>query len=434
MEFWATAGSDDPTACWAPASDECNPDVYFDADNEAAAVKYLGSHGVDHVHALVDGRMDGWQMISTYDNYDACGYGDFVSRGGVAVSLVCFLSPSTYPLRLVFVCLCLGFPPCSLAPLPSFPCPPALQYPNLSNLTDAELVTLGGKLASLYCRSDVISGVQVDLEPFTEPYEASLTLFIAATSAAMRSEEGNAGNGCVSDAHPDGRAVSYFTFAHSQSHDFGTSALGANGFFVFSMYDLDPKPADGGMMYNTVAEFKEKLRYELNYIPAVVGSNVHFTMAVPISASCHEYEQYVPGPQPGCGPACTPETNTAKMHEYVQGMFDVLLSDDVRSAFGNLFCMNSTAQSQFLGLSFWVYTPECSYPPMRWFSNNFLPTTPTASVDAVLHEHLHKLSSSALCAPPDTYVCCLVAVVFGVWCLVFGLLTAWFVRLASPQV
>ena len=30
--------------------------------------------------------------------------------------------------------------------------------------------------------------------------------------------------------------------------------LGPNGYYVFSAYDLDPKPEDGGFMYNTPDE------------------------------------------------------------------------------------------------------------------------------------------------------------------------------------
>jgi hypothetical protein len=32
--------------------------------------------------------------------------------------------------------------------------------------------------------------------------------------------------------------------------------LGPNGYYVFSAYDLDPKPEDGGFMYNTPDEVR----------------------------------------------------------------------------------------------------------------------------------------------------------------------------------
>ena len=51
-------------------------------------------------------------------------------------------------------------------------------------------------------------------------------------------------------------------------------------------------------MHNTVEEFKGKMALEMESIlPAIKrndGKTQKFTLALPIGASCHEYEQYVP--------------------------------------------------------------------------------------------------------------------------------------------
>ena len=68
-------------------------------------------------------------------------------------------------------------------------------------------------------------------------------------------------------------------------------------------------------------------------------------LAVPLSASCHEYEQYVPGEY--CGPSCTPYNNLAlniTMIDYVEVLFDVLRDDD-------LFVMDEEGNSRFLGMN-----------------------------------------------------------------------------------
>lgn len=129
----------------------------------------------------------------------------------------------------------------------------------------------------------------------------------------------------------------------------------------------------------------------------VLGSTGRFTLALPLAASCHEYEQYVPMRGAGCGPACAARSNSAQMHEYVQEAFNVLLDPATTNATGGLFCLNATAESQFLGLSLWTWTYGTTYPPMKWFDNAFLPATPSAATLQVLRDNLPRLSDGTTC-------------------------------------
>lgn len=340
IEFWALKGH--PTACNAPASmnkNECNVSIFYDPQNAAAAEVYRATEGVKSTVALIDSRMDGWEQIKTYDNFDGCKFGDF--------------------------------------------------YPNLVNLTDAGIERLANETAKLYCAQQIVDGVQVDLEPYKEPYKANLEKYIAAVGKNFL--DVNSEFGCRNAGHPAGRTVAYFTFAHNHKPSFTTS-LGPNGYYVFSGYDLWPKPADGGFMYNSPAEFADNLRQEITYIRPVIGTTGHFTFALPLGASCHEYEQYVPMKGNGCGPACEALTAPYKMHQYAQAAFDVLLDPKITAATKNLFCLKH-GSSQFLGISWWSYSYQMTYPPMKWFDNEFLPGQPPPQALEVSAANLGKLST-----------------------------------------
>mmetsp|Transcript_70102 Transcript_70102/g.169709 ORF Transcript_70102/g.169709 Transcript_70102/m.169709 type:complete len:500 (+) Transcript_70102:21-1520(+) len=341
-----------PHSCWAPAqSPACNISVFYDPVNAEAAMVYREAQGVTSVVALLDGRLDGWQQIQTYNDYDGCKFGDF--------------------------------------------------YPNLNNLTHAQRTKLAQDLGHLYCKGDTLTAVQVDLEPYKPLYEDAINDFVGQVAQVLR-DEGSEYN-CRNANWPNGRSVSYFTFAHSQSMKFTTDVLGANGYYVFSGYDLYPKPEDGGFMYNNVTEFGQKLRYELNFIRPVIGSVGHFTLALPFAASCHEYEQYKPMHGDGCGPACEPLTNSALMHEYVQEAFNVLLDPATTRALGGVFCQSKADASQFLGLSWWTWTHEMTYPPMKWFANDFFPVTPSQASLNILKTNLPKLADgTTTCISQDS--------------------------------
>merc|ERR1711907_819068 len=75
VEFWPKKEA--PQACWAPAKDTCNFTSYYDPNNKKAADTYSSTAGVSQIVALLDARLDGWNMITQYDNNDACNFGDF---------------------------------------------------------------------------------------------------------------------------------------------------------------------------------------------------------------------------------------------------------------------------------------------------------------------------------------------------------------------
>jgi hypothetical protein len=300
--------------------------------------------------------MDGWTQIQEYNNYDGCKFGNF--------------------------------------------------YPDLSNLTDAGLKLLAQNTAELYCQCDEchrIDGVQVDLEPYNDRYVQPLKAFVGHLGVALLDDDGK--HGCKTTDHPKGRSVSYFTFAHrmtpSSPGGYFNDALGPNGYYVFSLYDLAPKPGDGGFDFNTVVEFKERMVNEMKSIPVAIarkdGTNQKFTLALPIGASCHEYEAYVPMKGNGCGDACEPKLNNATMKDYVVGWMDILTSDETAKAYPGLFCVNKAKDSAFLGLSLWSYSYQMTYPPMKWFNNEFLPGTPPADAMAVLRERLPSLVNGPNC-------------------------------------
>jgi hypothetical protein len=337
VEFWPSKTS--KQACWAPADpDSCNATSYYDKNNKLAASEYAKAPGVKSITALLDARMDGWNMIQDYNSYDACDFGDF--------------------------------------------------YPNLNNLTAPQIESLAQYTAKLYCADENLGGIQVDLEPYQDPYKESLEAFVKALATNMRDADGK--NGCKTDSYPSGRTTSYFTFAHRMRDTFYNESLGDNGIYVFSGYDLKPKNL--AFEYNNVTEFGINLEEELTHIQKAIGPNGKFTLALPIAASCHEYEQYVPMHGDGCGPACqmfdANKDQGITMDQYVQKAMDIVTD----SKWGDLFQIREGGQ--FLGLSFWVWTYDMTYPPMKWFNNVFLPATPSSKTLAILKTELPKLQKA----------------------------------------
>merc|ERR1712072_1644202 len=329
VEFWPK--NKNIKECWAPATSECNFTSYYDPNNRKAADEYASTGGVSQIVSLIDSRLDGWNMIKDYNNDDACNFGDF--------------------------------------------------YPNLNNLSDTQLGQLAQQTAKLFCQDSNLGGVQIDLEPYQDPYKESLETFIKAMSTEMKDESGD--NGCKDDVHPKGRTTSYFTFAHRTRTEFTEEILGDNGYYVFSGYDLRPKNL--AFEYNNVTEFGNNLKSEIPEIRRAIKNGGKFTLALPIAASCHEYEHYVPMHGEGCGPACQPYDSGATMAQYVQKMMDIVTAKENKDVF------TFKEGGQFLGLSFWVWTYDMTYPPMKWFNNLFLPATPSADVLTILKKELPKL-------------------------------------------
>merc|ERR1712194_437483 len=181
------------------------------------------------------------------------------------------------------------------------------------------------------------------------PYKESLDNFVTALARNMKDDDSK--NGCKDTAHPAGRTTSFFTFASIMNATF----------------------------YNN----------SLAHIPAAIGPNGKFTLALPIAASCHEYEQYVPMHGDGCGPACqmfdANKDQGITMDQYVQAGMDVVTDPKWGDLFQIVEC------GQFIGLSFWTWTYDMTYPPMKWFNNVFLPPTPSSKTLTILKTELPKL-------------------------------------------
>jgi len=98
-------------------SDSSDPyQVYFDASAQQAANTYQKTSGVEWIVTVIDGRMDGGESWS----------------------------------------------------------------PDFSKITPAGAQTWAHNTASLYCSYPVVDGIQIDLEPFTEPYLDNLLVFFEA--------------------------------------------------------------------------------------------------------------------------------------------------------------------------------------------------------------------------------------------------------------
>jgi hypothetical protein len=339
IEFWPTKGN--PDACHEPATDGCNYTSFYDTNNEQSVAVYAKTEGVEQVIALLDSRLDGMTQIKEFDNNDACNFGDF--------------------------------------------------YPNLNNLTTTQIGNLAQQTARLFCRDDNLGGVQIDLEPYADPYKQSLETFIHAMHDSFMDESGE--NGCKTTTHPEGRTVSYFTFAHNTRDDFWKTIMGPNGYFVFSGYDINPQggdpsvPEKDSFLFSNVSQFGKNLEAEIPEIQRAIQGGGKFSLAIPISASCHEYEHYVPMHGDGCGPACQPWNSGATMAQYVQKAMDIITD----AKWGETLKIKDGGQ--FLGLSFWVWTYDMTYPPMKWYNNLFLPTQPSKDVLQILKTELPKLQA-----------------------------------------
>ena len=68
------------------------------------------------------------------------------------------------------------------------------------------------------------------------------------------------------------------------------------------------------------------------------------------------------------------------MLDYVKAWMKVLTDPAVTKATNGLFCVSEENDSQFLGTSLWSFSYQMTYPPMKWFDNEFLPGTPPDSV------------------------------------------------------
>jgi len=252
------------------------------------------------------------------------------------------------------------------------------EFPDLRNASHAQLATLATQIAQAYCTYPQVSGLQVDLEPYAHEYQASLNTLMGLLSAALRGSE----HGCKDQTHPAGRALSLFAFPEALQGTGLVEALGPNGYIIVSGYDLYTPDMGDKSMYNTPASYKAKLQQEVDSIHSICGAaGVPFSLAIPISASTHEYEKYTPGKY--CGDICTPHTNPSTMVDYVTAALDIVDGNP------EVFQL-SNSTSLFRGLSLWLWTGPGSdaveYP--NHSGNLWTPGNPGPDVLKIMKQRL----------------------------------------------
>jgi len=263
-----------------------NPyEVYFDANAQAAANTYQKTQGVQWVVEVIDGRMDGGESWS----------------------------------------------------------------PDFSKITPAEAQIWADNTATLYCSYAVVDGIQIDLEPFIEPYLDNLLVFLKQLSNDLTSKERN----CVSTEHPNGRSLSAFMFASAATSQV-FQALGPNGYVTISGYDLSSAPAGTP---STPQQFQTSLESAVDIIVANANAyNGSFVLGIPAAASTHEFESYHPQGKPVV-------TGYPQL-DYVKAALSVI---DAKGLLKN---------QRFLGTALWGFSSTMSYPPNS--KNTFSPNQPFA--------------------------------------------------------
>ena len=274
-------------------------------------------------------------------------------------------------------------------PCPCTTCPcPCGESPTFDSITNASLNTVALGITEKFCQSEHVGGVHIDLEPLgITKYHGSVVSFLTSMAAGLAATD------CKSTAFPTGRSLSVFGFAEDLSSDI-LDALGPNGMVIISGYDLYPDLNSAGQddfQFNSIVEYKNKLSRQLNATQlALKNHKTSFSLAIPISASSHEYESYTPS-KLYCGPACTGMSNTVTMSDYINAAYDVM-SYPEHSEF--LAMHDGTAKdptpSQFRGSTLWLMsgpqTPNWEYP--KHSGNMWSPTHPNADAYKTLMERL----------------------------------------------
>jgi hypothetical protein len=227
----------------------------------------------------------------------------------------------------------------------------ASYSPDLSKRTEAEVLAWADDTAALYCSFPIVGGLQVDLEPIKDPYTTHLTLFIQRLSSNLRSRERN----CVCAAHPNGRSISVFGFPEAATPEMW-KALGPNGYYMMSGYDLSSAPAGTPSQPDVyLTAYTSAVKEMVSSAQAAKGK---FMIGIPASASAHEFETY-----------------TTEKGVVTKGAQSQLLYTQAAVEHSASLCSNE----QFLGLALWGFTSAASYPPHT--HNLFMPGHPFANDD-----------------------------------------------------
>eukprot|EP01113_Clastostelium_recurvatum_P028003 TRINITY_DN3392_c0_g1_i2.p1 TRINITY_DN3392_c0_g1~~TRINITY_DN3392_c0_g1_i2.p1 ORF type:complete len:359 (+),score=87.02 TRINITY_DN3392_c0_g1_i2:28-1104(+) len=263
--------------------------TYFSAESQEAAMAYSKVPGVQSIITVVDGRMDGGQDWS----------------------------------------------------------------PDLSKLTPVQLQTWANVTAATYCNNVLVSGIQIDLEPFRPPYEAATLVFLKQLAANLISET----FGCVNSWWPTGRSISVFMFAEAAT-EVVFSALGPNGFVIVSGYDLSTAPPGTPL---TPQQYRTNLDAAIKTIlTSARAYNGKFMLGIPAAASTHEFTTYV-----------DQDTGIVK-----QGypMYSATADSYIVEAYGAIKANNLTSTAAYLGEALWGFSAKMAYPSNS--NNLFTPSSP----------------------------------------------------------
>jgi len=223
-----------------------------------------------------------------------------------------------------------------------------------------------------------LHGLQLDLEPISEPLLPALTAFLTALREALVSPH----TGCVSGAHPAGRRLAAFGgAAHAGPL---LSALGDSGIFVLSGYDLGPGPPGTA---SSPQAYAAALGAALDATLAAAVGGGHFTVGLPAAASTTEYEAYVDGSSGAVTPG-HPQT------DYLRAAVDVLRSRNLPGSGG------------FVGAALWGHgcrrslslTGARATSNRRRPSQTPLPAAPAQPTQARSHRTARVPSSKGCCA------------------------------------
>ena len=139
--------------------------------------------GVEHITLVLDGRMD---LCEEYDQYNMS-------------------NRNLYP--------CDG-------------------SPDLRHITPENMDNLAAEVAKVACENDVVTGVQIDLEPLSKQWRGSAIDAMGRMAKALVESPG-----CKTSKYPNGRHISTFAFAENVD-DALLEALGSNGYLAISGYDV----------------------------------------------------------------------------------------------------------------------------------------------------------------------------------------------------
>lgn len=222
---------------------------------------------------------------------------------------------------------------------------------DLAARTDEELRSWADALAARVCAIDVVvGGLQLDLEPLDWRNLPKFLVFLARLSASLRAPS------CTSTAHPAGRAVSAFGAAGIATRSMWR-ALGPNGYFVVSGYDLVHADTTAGVA-STPAQYAIALEAALDTIVREAGrADGRFMLGIPAAASKLEFARL--------RHADGTETVGSPQEDYV--------SEALRLIDAKGF----DASPRFLGTALWGFAPQIEIP--RGSGDLYFPSNPLSS-------------------------------------------------------